>query len=410
MFEPKDNSEVYCWLRHKLEPHYTVTAEPFPGYFSEWLYHYRVVRGNTVVSEFSGDFRKLQPGELVHAAKTLVESLPRTHNPQIRNKTAAAVPLASRLPPERTDTTWFSSGRSAFAWLIEEHVCPRRIYLPTLICWSLVNVLQERFPKTEVQFYSINRQLEPVYPEGLSDDEAILFVHYFGYEAPVPASSGILLEDCSHLPYTFQPVSNGYCFGSLRKVYRVADGGFLKGNFNPVYESDRPLDAWLRQEATDWRDLREAENMTDRHWQISDIASQSLAAVLSQDDSRIAIRRRQNESFLYEHLTAGKSIKPYGNSECPLLHNRYLSSQSERDSLRSFLSSQKIFTSIHWPAHPLLETVQDTVDCTDAFKIADHVLSFPVSQSFGEREMARICDACDAWLRAGSTRFGTPAA
>jgi hypothetical protein len=409
MFEPHDNSEVYCWLRHTLEPLYTVTAEPAPGYFSEWQYCYRITQGSTVVAEFSGDFRKLRPGELVDAASKLVDTLRRPFE-QRRSETATTLPVASRLPPHRTDTTWFSSGRAAFAWLIQEHLRPRRIYVPSLICWSLVNVLENANPAVELQFYSVNRNLEPAYPNNLSSEDAILFVHYFGYEASVPESPGMLLEDNSHLPYSRLPVSNGHCFGSLRKVYRVADGGFLRGRFNPVYAPDRHMDAWLRQEAADWRDLREAENMTDRHWKIADIAGQSLATVLSQDDSEIALRRRQNESFLYDHLTVGEPIKPYGDSECPLLHNRYMSSRAERDSLRDFLMTQQIFTSIHWPAHPLLQHIQDSVDCTDAFQIEDLALSFPVAQDFGEREMTGICKACDAWQRAGATRFGYPAA
>jgi len=410
MFELHDNSEVYCWLRHTLEPHYTVTAEPSPGYFSEWHYCYRISDSNHIIAELMGDFRDLYPGELVQAARTLVESLDCRGGSRRQVHSSARIPLASRLPPERTGTTWFSSGRAAFAWLLQNELRPRRIYLPTLICWSLVNVLTRTRPDTEIRFYPVNRQLRPIWPDTLADDEAILFVHYFGYESPVPPTSGILLEDCSHRPYSCHPVSDGYCFGSLRKIYRVADGGFLRGRFNPLYESDRHLDAWLRQQASDWRDLREAENMTDRHWKITDIGSQSLSTVLTADDSVIAQRRLQNERFLYNHLKVGNAVKPYDDSECPLLHHRYLPSSTERDSLRKYLMSQRIFTSIHWPAHPLLRQAQDSVDCTDAFAIEELALSFPVSQDFGEREMTSICDACDRWHRAGSARFGNPAA
>ena len=102
----------------------------------------------------------------------------------------------------------------------------------------------------------------------------------------------VLLEDCSHVPESFAAVSTGTAFGSLRKVYRVADGGFLRGRFNPLYEPSRKLDAWLRCEAADWRDLREAENMTDRDATISDIASQALSVILTADDLNIAARRR----------------------------------------------------------------------------------------------------------------------
>ena len=412
MFELQDNSEVYCWLRQQLEPHYTVVSDPRTGYFSEWFYAYRVLRDDQLVQEFTGDFRNLRPGELAQAATELVRDLMPPKQLAGPSGVEPDFPIASRLPPTRAGSTWFSSGRAAFAWIVGEHLVPHRIYLPTYVCWSLINVLLTRFPRIELRFYPVNRQLEPCYPTNAEPSDAVLFVHYFGHESatPIVPDDCTLLEDCSHVLNRFQPRSNGLAFGSLRKVYRTADGGFVRGRFNPVYEPDRKLDAWLRCGAADWKDLREAENMTDRHWKIADISSQSLAAVLSGSDAQIAARREENEAFLVDHLTVGEPMKRYATDECPLLHNRLLPTTADRDSLRRFLASRDIYCSVHWPAHPLLRKIQDRVDTTDAVWIQDHVLSIPVSQDYGERDMERICDACHDWRRAGSARFNPSAA
>lgn len=412
MFDLRDNAEVYCWLRQMLEPRYSVVSEPKSDYFSEWSYCYRVLDGGQVIRELSGDLRQLQSGELVHAARHLVASLKPVDSPPREVVNVLDYPIASRLPPAPMSTTWFSSGRAAFAWVLRERIAPRRLHLPTLICWSLINVLRSHFPQIELCFYPVSRHLKADYPTGMGSDEALLFVHYFGYRSPAPTAAGpaTILEDGSHMVSEFSAVTDGYCFGSLRKIYPTADGGFLRGSFNPTYEPDRHLDAWLRREAVDWKDLREAENMTDRHWSVSDISSQSLTTVLTSDDADISRRRSANEAILANELSVGSAMKPYSADECPLLHNRFFATTEERDSIRSFLAGRDIYCSIHWPMHPLVADAQDTVDITEAVWIQDHVLSIPVSQQYDPADMEKICRACDDWNRAGSSRFGSPAA
>jgi hypothetical protein len=312
-------------------------------------------------------------------------------------------PIASRLPPDRTGPTYFSTGRAAFAFLIEDIVRPRRVYLPTFICWSLVSAMQRRFPDVELDFYTVNRRLECEYPDSLTDDDALVFVHYFGHRCVEPQrdNGGTLLEDLSHTLISKPATSGRYVFGSLRKMYRVADGGFVRGRFNPVYESSRRLDAWLRHNATDWRDMREAENMTDRSWSIQDIDSQSLAVVLSTDERQVQQRRQENDQFLTGNLTIGQPLIRYGASDCPLLHNRLLDTTEERDSLRSFLAQRGIFCSLHWPTHPELLARQDSVDISDALWLERHILSIPLAEHFPVSDMERICAACDEWQHAG---------
>lgn len=414
MVPPIHDSEVYCWLKQQLEPRYSVVSEPQNGYYSEWKYCYRILQDGQLIREFCGDFQSEPAGTLCEVAIRLVASLTPAATPRARQQDSAPpeYPIASRLPPQRTDWTWFGSGRAAFVWLVSEVVRPRRIFLPTYICWSLVNAVQQRFPDIELQFYSVNRRLEPEYPETADDRDALLRVHYFGHESPaVPHTSGAtILADCSHLPMGLISPSTELSFGSLRKVYSTGNGGFLRGYWNPVYERTNHPDAWLRHEATDWRDLREAENMTDRHWCVSDISGQSLAGVLTSNEATIVAQRQANARLLDKHLSIGDSMVEYLANECPLLHNRLLPTPEDRDSLQSFLATRDIYCSVHWPVHPLLRQYNNTVDCTDAWWLEQHVLSFPVGQQYGERDMFRICEACDAWQRAGSTRFGCPAA
>lgn len=311
--------------------------------------------------------------------------------------------IGSKLPPERTEKTYFHSGRAAFSFLIGQIVRPKKVYLPTFTCWSLVSAMSRRFPDIALEFYPVQRNLTCIYPEHVQKDEALVFIHYFGHEnrQALPPCYGVLVEDLSH-SYMSQIATRGdYIFGSYRKIMKVADGGFLYGSFNPVYEPSRKLDSWLRLEAKDWRDVREAENMLDRDWSISDIGSQSLSILLTVNESLVRQKRKTNDRFLVDNLSVGIPHVTYREHECPLIHNRLMSSQQERDSLRSHLASKGIFTSIHWPTHELVHKCG--LDIEDTLWIENHVISFPVSHEYGMNDMEYICDCVDQWKKGHNT-------
>jgi hypothetical protein len=289
---------------------------------------------------------------------------------------------------------------------------PSSVYLPSFICWSLIDTLQQRLPEVQMRFYPVQRDLTCQYPEEAEPNSACVFIHYFGHtnDASAIGTDLTLLEDHSHSPLgTSPPPQNDarhrYIFGSLRKAYRVADGGFLDGFHNPVYEADRNLAAWLRHEATDWRDMREAENMTDRNWTVSDISSQSLAVILQTDVSAMHMQRRRNDRVLTEHFPVGRPLINFTEDECPLLHNRLCGSTEERDSLRTFLAKRGVYASIHWPVHDYLLQRRDSVDCEDAIWLQNHVLSLPIAECLGSDQMETICNAARDWAAAGGQRF-----
>lgn len=315
---------------------------------------------------------------------------------------AADAIIASKLPPKRTQRTYFHSGRAAFAFLIGQVVRPRRVYLPSYTCWSLVSTMERRFPELQLSFYSVRQDLSCEFPCEIFADETLVFMHYFGYQQMQrrPPGLGCVLEDVSHSFLADFPPQGDHVFGSLRKAARVGDGGFVAAPFNPQYEPSDKLDTWLRYEATDWRDMREAENMIDRDWQIADISSQSLAVILQLDREHARQTRLRNEKLLFTHLRAGTPLRRFQDHEAPLLHQRMFDSTQERDELRKFLASRNIFCSIHWPTHP--RVLQADIDLEDTIRLERHSLAIPVSHEYDLPAMERIIDATESWVRAGS--------
>ena len=411
-FEITDERQTFCWLRMRLEPKYRVVAEPDASYYSEHKFCYRVYDGEKLLREFRGDFRTLVPQTLLSAARALVGQLESQGVIAAKNSEAKAVDatnsptekrlIASRLVPLRQQQTYFSSGRAAFTWLIRDAVRPKRVWLPTFVCWSLIEAMQQRFPQTPLMFYSVDRKLQSQWPNGTEPGDALVYLHYFGHrsEEPDVSSECILLEDVSHQLIPRVNVAGSWRFGSLRKTFRIADGGVVQGLHSPVYEPEDGLSTWLRGCSRDWRDLREAENMMDRGWRVSDMSSQSLAQMLASDPSRMAEQRCSNQRFLQAHLMVGEPLVRFREDEVPLLHNILMPDTESRNSLRSFLASRGIFCSIHWPLHPVLRN-SVAADSEDAAWLESHVLSIPVADDFDLSDMTRIVEATREWSETG---------
>lgn len=304
--------------------------------------------------------------------------------------------IGSKLPPEHINKTFFNSGRAAFSFLIN-HIKPMKVYLPAFTCWSLVSTMVDRFPHISVEYYNVGRDLKCFYPEFVDKNELLVFIHYFGKEntCALPKAAGTILEDISHSYASDINYRGDYVFGSYRKLLKVGDGGFINSFFNPIYEESKKLDTWLRYEAKDWKDIREAENMLDRSSKITDISGQSLAILLTANYDLIRYKRQLNENFLAENITAGKPLISYTDKECPLIHNRILNSEKERDSLRAFLADKGIFTSIHWPTHKSVK--ESGKDISDVLWLEKHIISFPVSHDYNLNDMEYIADRVNEW-------------
>ncbi|MCF8222797.1 MAG: hypothetical protein K9J25_06585 [Bacteroidales bacterium] len=297
--------------------------------------------------------------------------------------------IGSKLPPVHVDKTYFNFGRSAFAYLIEEIIKPNKVYLPAFTCWSLVSTMQKRFSDIELEFYNVEKDLKCNYPKTIEKDEVLVFIHYFGNEnkQPLPKKNGgVILEDISHALASKIEYRGDYIFGSLRKSMKVADGGIIINHFfNPIYEKGNNLDSWLRYEATDWKDMREAENMIDRHWKIRDISSQSLEVFLATNLDLVKKQRFNNEKYLYNNIKIGEPLLNFSENEAPLVHNRIMNTQDERDHIRKELSKKGIFTSIHWPTHEVVRKYSNSFP--DVLWLEKRIISIPVSQDFNLNDM-----------------------
>jgi len=85
----------------------------------------------------------------------------------------------------------------------------------------------------------------------------------------------------------------------------------------------------------------------------------------------------------------------YRENEAPLMHNRLLQSQEERDSLRAHLAKKDIYTSIHWPTHERVKRSNMNID--DVLWLESHIISIPVSQNYNLNDMEYIAKCIQEW-------------
>ena len=67
--------DFYCYLKKELQGEYKIIAEPSADYFSEWLFCYKIFKNNVLIETIKGDFRKIEKGELVKKAKSILKKI-----------------------------------------------------------------------------------------------------------------------------------------------------------------------------------------------------------------------------------------------------------------------------------------------------------------------------------------------
>lgn len=288
--------------------------------------------------------------------------------------------------PAPTDKTYFDSGRSALQFIIQELVRPRVLYLPSLVCIDLIDRLKFVTNDIQLRFYRVHEDLSCAYPR-VRHGEALLRIHYFGAvdESLVRLHGGTLIDDISHCLHSYPHQENAIVFGSLRKLYPVADGGFVVGFHNPRYATaDRPVhEAFAAQ---DWHEWQSIEAWFQSSGQVLDMTSQSMAIVAGFDVRTDTIARRKNWSRLSE-MDVGYCPVSYKSDEVPIAHVRILESAELRDELRAWLIERNIYTAILWPLPvPLLSEGSEDAGVT----FANRSLAFPVDARYGDADMEYV--------------------
>lgn len=322
----------------------------------------------------------------------------------------------------RADTLYLDSGRSvirALNPLLEKGL----ILLPNYICESVVRAFGDSF---EIQFYRVNEDfsidLEDLRRKINEKVKAVYIMNYFGLVQAENLLYQILklketyhfliIEDTTHSIFSELHTVGDYCICSLRKWFPIADGGVLytkKGllaHFECTFPKKKPsrvfdamiLKHWFLEGKVDSNQLyrmlyQEEEKKLDEQQKIYGISDLSRSLLQYISVIEVIDKRRQNYAQMLQYFEqySKQGIRPvFENVDfVPFVFPIYV---EKRDKLREYLMEHQIYCAVHWP-------LVGTGLCgdIDAEYKANHILSLPIDQRYGEEHMAYLCQILDGF-------------
>lgn len=318
------------------------------------------------------------------------------------------------LPPQRSSAfpgaLRFQSARAAFFALLQAGR-PDRVWMPDYLCDSMLAPLHAA--GVTVMPYEVDARFEVSGQVDLQADDWFYAVNYFGVRTrEIDAllarvdPARVVLDHCQAF-YVPAPA----CLASIyspRKFFGVADGGFLVTDL-PVpapQQDDTPV---LEHAGHLLMRLAGAPEIGYAAYQRSEQALAALAPrhmsalserILGSVDLEAAReRRKRNFDYLHRRLARfnGCDLDP-GSIDGPLCYPSLTGAQG----LREALIAQRIYVATYWP-----DVLQRAPGASAAAALVRELVPLPCDQRYDEDDMARVADACAAYLSAHTHHTGT---
>ncbi len=299
--------------------------------------------------------------------------------------------------PEGEHCAYLSSGRAAFACLLQGHPqrdTIRRILLPRFTCDTVLEPLQRlgiaasRYPCTD--------QLEPLLPGHYEAGDAVLLTDYFGLTATTTASTaaelqarGIPVFVDATTAFFAKPLPGIPTFYSPRKFAGVADGGMARAPY-PLpqpEETDRSaarsrvlLERLERGALAALPASEAAEN--DLHAAPRRMSALTRALLGSIDFCAIAERRCRNYRLLHAALAPLNHLElPAESPSAPFCYP-FVSAIPD---LRDTLIDAGIALPLFWP-----EVLESTAPDSAESRLARRLLPLPLDQRYTPEDMQHL--------------------
>jgi len=287
-----------------------------------------------------------------------------------------------------------NTGRNCLEYIL----CSRRykrVYIPYYTC----EVILEPFKKTgtEYSFYHINLNFEIADDIYLREDEALLYVNYYGlkqrYVEFLSSQYGQQLIIDNTQAFYAKPIAGIDTFYTCRKFFGVPDGAYLYTDKVLDIELDKDISfermSFLLKRIdlgpeAGYRDFREQSHLLVG--QAIKVMSQLTKRLMqSIDYDAIAQKRRRNFLQLHDELKARNQLQIQLEDDAIPMIYPYL---TEKSGLRNHLIQNKVFVAQYWPN--VLEWCNE--DESIELCLTMQLMALPIDQRYGEYDMKRIVD------------------
>ena len=330
------------------------------------------------------------------------------------------------------DDILLNSGRCALSTiLLNINLKMKYILVPDYFCGeTIIPILQKN--GCEYRFYSINERLEldkNFIIEELKNKNigAILLINYFGIVKNNQIIKTIksirndvhVILDCAQDLYEPIMVDKtkqlaDYIFVSFRKFLETPDGSFVRSKklFDIKMDKNRSLSNQAFHQTigsilkydylhyySEVADDKNLENIFLKYINNSKIdnpnrvplSNVTLDIIERLDLDEYARIRKRNYDYLSEHIVESPLITPLikkRNENCIPMTFPVIVKNNQRDELRNFFRKENILCPIHWPLYSM---ISDKIGKT-AETLYRNILSFPIDQRYGLKEMEIIID------------------
>lgn len=318
------------------------------------------------------------------------------------------------------ETVWFDYGRSAIKSI--EIPQGRKILLPEFICESVVSC----FPVDDIVFYKVQADFcidfEDLFSKINKNIGTIYVCHYFGYlqnkeklqlcKKTADEYGIIMIEDITQSLFSVCEVIGDIAVASLRKWLPTPQGAVLcmrKGDIKgenlvsipKIVSSDNASAMGMflkklylnKQYDTNrmYRDIfTHCEEQIDQKNKIYGMSEFAVFLMKCFNTKTIIKRRKENAEQLKNYLDCkGIEVRGFSKAECPLV---YPIRVADRDKFRKYLIRNNIYCAVHWP----FDGCQPD-DRKMARKNAAELISLPIDQRYGSKEIAYLCEMIDKY-------------
>jgi hypothetical protein len=291
-----------------------------------------------------------------------------------------------------------NSGQYALEYILKARkYC--KVYIPYYICDSVLQPFKRQ--GVEYEFYHINEQLEPAVELNPKDDEAVLYVNYFGLKNRKTDTLCYVYKN-TILDYTqafYSEKGNQYgkksiqcdTFYSCRKYFGVPDGAYLYTDC--LLDEELPQDESFERMTflTKRIDRSPQEGYADFQTSEKVLASVGMRRMScltenimrSIDYSGKANKRIHNFHVLDKALRECNRFKwdmDYGT--VPMVYPYYVENGAK---LRQYLIDHQVFCARYWPN--VLEWCEPA---NWEYQLAENLVCIPIDQRYNEEDMKTI--------------------
>lgn len=299
-----------------------------------------------------------------------------------------------------SDAIKLNSGQYALEYILKARKY-RKAYIPYYICDSVLQPFKRL--GVEYEFYNINEKLEPAIELQPKDNEAVLYVNYFGLknrkaETFCHAYKNTIL-DCTQAFYSEK--GNRYddksiqcdTLYSCRKYFGVPDGAYLytdcmldeeipqDESFDRLTFLTKRIDRSAQEAYADFHANDEALAKVGMR-RMSRLTEKMMRSI---DYSAKANKRIHNFHVLDDALSVTNRFKwdmDYGT--VPMVYPYYVEDGAQ---LRQYLIINQVFCARYWPN--VLEWCKpDSLE----YHLAEDLVCIPIDQRYGEEDMQHIID------------------